>query len=187
MIAAPAFLAGEGGVNWAGDFAPCLAHSELLKSSPMDLGVRFSAGNPLVNRQFRRAMDFWARVLDMAWHEDQTTACALQVVDGTPTILQHSVVARSQFTDWANFQGWIAFDSRAPLTKTETFLTAVHELGHTFGLKHNPSAKSVMYYIDLEGPEVLDREDMTALAQRHKLRDPVLIPPIPVNGRTWVR
>jgi hypothetical protein len=176
----PVLLA-EAGVNWAGNFTPCFAHAELCKRTSMSIGVRLAAGNPTVNREFRRAMDFWAKVLDMSWHQDQTTACALQVVDGTPEILEHSVVARSQFTDWDNFQGWIAFDSKAPLTRTETFVTAVHEIGHTLGLQHNPSARSVMYYIDLEGPEVLDESDLASLEQRHRLRHPGLAPPIRVN------
>jgi hypothetical protein len=177
---APVLLA-EAGVNWAGDFTPCFAHSELRKKTSMSIGVRLAAGNPTVNREFRRAMDFWAKVLDMSWHQDQTTACALQVVDGTPEILENSVVARSQFTDWENFQGWIAFDSKAPLTRTETFMTAVHEIGHTLGLQHNPSARSVMYYIDLEGPEVLDENDVASLEQRHTMRHPALPAPIPVS------
>jgi predicted Zn-dependent protease len=62
------------------------------------------------------------------------------------------------------------------------FLTAVHEIGHIFGLKHNPSTRSVMYYLDLEGSEVLDREDLSALASRHRLRlssvdEPITVAP----------
>jgi hypothetical protein len=95
--------------------------------------------------------------------------------------LQNAVVARAQFVEWQNFEGWIAFDPRAPLTKSEMYLTAIHEIGHMLGLRHNPNPDSVMYYIDLEGPEVLDSYDLTSLAAHHKLRLDVGLPPIPVS------
>ncbi len=54
---------------------------------------------------------FWTTVLDMDFHDQADGACALAVVDATPTILhENNDVARAQFTDWDNFQGWIAFD-----------------------------------------------------------------------------
>jgi len=148
----------------------------------MRLGVKISTSNPILARQFRGAMDFWSQVLDMCWHDDPSATCAVQLVDGTPSILKKTIVARAQFTDWDNFQGWIAFNPRAPLTQEEMFLTAVHEIGHIFGLKHNPSTRSVMYYLDLEGSEVLDREDLSALASRHRLRlssvdEPITVAP----------
>ena len=48
------------------------------------------------------------------------------------------------------------------------------------GLKHNPSAHSVMYYLDLEGTEVLDQSDLERLATRHKLRVTSIHDPITV-------
>jgi hypothetical protein len=49
------------------------------------------------------------------------------------------------------------------------------------GLKHNPSVRSVMYYLDLQGSEVLDQTDLTILAARHKLRVTSLSEPIAVT------
>lgn len=157
-------------INWSGDFAPCERRSELLKRSHMDLAVRISTSNRVMAKQFRRAMDFWSSVVDMSWHDDESSSCSLQLVDGSSSILTNATVARSQFTDWSNFQGWIAYDPNAPLTQTEMYFTAVHEIGHILGLKHNPNPNSVMYYLDLRGREVLDRSDLVALASRHKLR-----------------
>ncbi|HEY7307008.1 MAG TPA: matrixin family metalloprotease [Bryobacteraceae bacterium] len=176
-------LADQPRVNWTGNFAPCDTHSELLKRDSMRLGVRFSTSNSAVAREFRRAMDFWTRIIDMSWHEDGTSSCSIELVDGTPAILQNAVVARAQFVEWRNFEGWIAFDPRAPLTKVEMYLTAVHEIGHMLGLSHNPNPSSVMYYIDLEGPEVLDSWDLTSLAARHKLRIDSARAPIPVSAK----
>ena len=158
--------------NWVGNFEPCLRSSELVKTGHMDLGVWFNTSNPVLAKEFRRAMNFWAKVVDMSWHEDNSTDCSIQVLDGTPDLFKASeaLVARSQFTDWDNFQGWIAFDRKVPLTKTEIYLTAVHEIGHMLGLKHNSSTRSIMYFLNLEGPEALEHSDLLNLAQHHKLR-----------------
>jgi hypothetical protein len=181
LLTFPASFADQRTTNWAGDFSPCNQRFQLLRHDPMDLGVKISTSNPELALEFRLAMNFWAKVLDMHWHEDTSTSCAVQLVDGTPAILKSSIVARSQFTEWDNFQGWIAFNPRAPLSDTEMYLTAVHEIGHMLGLKHNPSAKSVMYYLDLEGSEVLDAADLASLASRHKLRLASLADPVSVS------
>ena len=177
----PVSFADQRTVNWQGDFPPCHQRFELLKRDPMNLGVKISTSNAVLAHQFREALDFWATVVDMNWHEDESDSCAMELVDGTPAILKTSIVARSQFTEWDNFQGWIAFNPRAPLTNTELYLTAVHEIGHMLGLKHNPSMHSVMYYLDLEGTEVLDPTDLATLAMRHKLRVTSLSEPIAVE------
>jgi hypothetical protein len=121
-------------------------------------------------KQFKNALNFWATVIDMDWHEDDTSSCAVQLVEGTPAILRGLIVARSQFAERGNFQGWIAFDRHTELTQLEMYAVAVHEIGHMFGLKHNPSPRSVMYYLDLEGREVVDRWDLEQLSIHHKLR-----------------
>jgi hypothetical protein len=181
LVGAFSCMAGERPINWAGDFEPCNRCSELLKRDHMDLGVRVSTSNRVMAKEFRRAMDFWATVVDMSWYEDETSSCSVQLVEGTPGILTNATVARSQFTDWTNFQGWIAFDPSAPLTNNETYLTAVHEIGHMLGLKHNPNPDSVMYFLDLREREVLDHSDLLALAARHKLRIASLEKPIRIT------
>jgi hypothetical protein len=181
ILTLPVSFADQRTANWAGDFPPCNQRSELLKRDPMNLGVKIATSNPVLAQEFRQALDFWSRVLDMNWHEDDSSSCAMQLVDGTPAILKTSIVARSQFTEWDNFQGLIAFNPKAPLTNMELYLTAVHEIGHMFGLKHNPSVRSVMYYLDLEGSEVLDGSDLTTLASKHKMRVASLSEPIAVK------
>lgn len=170
LIPLTASFADQRTVNWTGPYTACNQHAELLKHGAMDLGVKFSSSNPELEQEFRQALSFWAEVLDMQWHEDNSPSCSIQLVDGTPEILKRTIVARSQFTDWENFQGWIAFNPAAQLNRTELYLTAVHEIGHMLGLKHNPNARSVMYYLDLEGQEYLDPSDLALLATRHKMR-----------------
>ncbi len=173
MLARLASPSDQRTVNWSGSYSSCDQRFELLKHGPLDLGVKISTSNPALAEQFRLAMAFWSGVIDMRWHEETGNACAIQLVEGTHEILKKSIVARAQFTDWDNFQGWIAFDPGAKLSRAEMYLTAVHEIGHLLGLKHNPNSKSVMYYLDLEGPEYLDSSDLTSLAQRHKLRSSI--------------
>ena len=157
-------------VNWTGPYTACNQHYELLKHDSMDLGVKFSTSNAELEQQFRQALSFWSEVLDMRWHEDDSSSCSIQLVDGTPEILKRTIVARSQFTDWDNFQGWIAFHPSAQLNRTELYLTAVHEIGHMLGLKHNPSAKSVMTS-GSRRPRIFGLVRLGVVASRHKMRN----------------
>ena len=145
----------------------------------MDLGVRISTSDAKIVSQFVRAMDFWAGVLDMDWHEDDSGNCSIQVVEGGHDLFKavnEIVAARAQVPGTANFQGVIAFNTQMPLSRTELYMIAVHELGHLFGLQHNPNPMSVMYYMDLEGSESLDASDLTSLAALHKLRVATTLP-----------
>lgn len=185
LFSALPLAADERPTNWTGDFEPCASRTELLKPGHMDLRVRTSTSNPILAVQFRRAMEFWSRIVDLTWRPDNTSLCSIQLVDGTSAILKNEVIARSQFIDWSNFNGWIAFDPTAPLTSKEMYLTAVHEIGHMLGLKHNPNPNSVMYYLDLREYEVLDQLDLAALSSRHKLRISSIQRPIRVNPAGW--
>ncbi|MBV9084813.1 MAG: matrixin family metalloprotease [Acidobacteriaceae bacterium] len=159
--------------NWSGPYQACDNRSELFKTGHMDLGIRIDTKNPDIAAAFRRAVAFWSSVLDMSYREDASSACALALVDGTPALLNEAqTVARAQFTDLPNFQGWIAFDAHASeyMSADEIYATAVHELGHIFGLRHNPRASSVMYYLDCDGTSQLDETDLQALATRHAVR-----------------
>ena len=49
-----------------------------------------------------------------------------------------------------------------------------HEFGHMLGLKHNPSSKSIMYFLDINGTEVLDSKDILDLSTHHKLRTAIV-------------
>jgi matrixin len=170
LLTFTASFADQRTANWSADFPPCNQRFEFRKHDSMSLGVKISTSKPELARAFRLALDFWSQVLAMDWYEDSSSSCALQLVDGTPEILKNGIVARSQFTDWDNFQGLIAFNPKTELTDSEMYLTAVHEIGHMLGLKHNPSAQSVMYYLDLQGSGTLDQTDLAALAVHHKLR-----------------
>lgn len=160
--------------NWVAQSDPCDASTELLKHSHMEIGVWMNTSNRTLVAEFHRAMDFWAEVLDMSWHEQNTPQCSIQVVDGSPSLFaNNAIAARSQFVDRRNFHGWIAFNPQCRLNGADLYVTAIHEIGHMLGLEHNLNPKSVMYFLNPEDPPLLDNEDLACLARRHKLRAPL--------------
>jgi hypothetical protein len=177
---------GETSANWSANYPPCNRHSELLKQGHMDLGVRVATANLFLAEKFRRAMDAWARILDLDWHEDNTQNCSIQVLDGARDLFQPNpqlIVARAQLPDRLDFQGWIAFNPALSLDETELYRISVHEIGHMLGLQHSSNVRSVMYGLDLEGLEWLDPTDLAALAAHHKLRIATLDKPVKLTLR----
>ncbi len=161
--------------NWSGPYTPCRRHADLLSHGHMELGVRIATSNAALARQFEEAMDFWAQVLDIDWHETDSDDCAIELVDGTPALFDIAgdcgcAIARAQYPDRADFEGWIAFNPEPKFTRQEMFRNSVHELGHLFGLGHNPDSSSVMFFSDFDQLVSLDSADLAALAARHKLR-----------------
>jgi hypothetical protein len=162
--------------NWSGRYAPCDHHADLLSQRHVNLAVRFSTSNRELAQQFARAMDFWVRVLDLDWHQVDSQDCAVQLVDGTPSLFDfcRCMSARSQLPDRPSFQGWIAFNPRLKLNRHEMFLDSVHEIGHLLGLPHNASDQSVMFAFGNGKASFLDRADLRLLAARHQLRPRIL-------------
>lgn len=158
--------------NWSGRYSPCNRHADLLSSQHVDLGVRILTSNPMLAEQFARAMEFWSGVLDIDWHEESSDDCAIQVVDGTPSLFDFCLClsARAQSPDQPAFQGWVAFNPRMKLSREEMYLDSVHEIGHLLGLQHNPNDSSVMFYFGLGKMVSLDAHDLRSLASRHQLR-----------------
>ena len=159
-------------LNWTSADAPCAKYDDLLKPVLGDIGVRFDAGEPWAGA-FRWALGFWNTVLATNLHEDKDlNTCSVRIIEGGSNILDHTVVARSQIPDWARFQGKIAVSPEAAkhMSRSEMYGTAVHEIGHILGLKHNPSCRSVMYFLNVDGSEALDRDDILELRKHHQLR-----------------
>jgi Matrixin len=161
--------------NWVGTYAPCAHHADLLNREHMDLGVRISTANAVLEREFKRAMDFWSEVLDIDWYEVASDDCSIQLVDGTPEVFSFDggcgcAIARSQFPGEPGFQGWVAFNPMLSSTPREMFRNAVHEIGHLFGLHHNPDVSSVMFFSDFGQDASLETTDLKALAEMHRLR-----------------
>jgi hypothetical protein len=188
LLIAFTMRAGERPGAWTGPYPPCDGHAEVLKREPMNLGVRFSQSNSALNAEFARAMSFWASILEMDWHEEDSRACAIQALDGDPDLFRPGEVARAQFPGLPAYQGWIAFNPRVSLPANELFVTAVHELGHLLGLPHSSNASSVMYFLALDGPVFLDSADLAALATQHRLRAVAGTGDVPESGvRAWRR
>ena len=147
----------------------------------MDLGVRVATANQFLALQFRRALDSWARVLDLDWYEDNSENCSVQLLDGERELFQPApqlIVARSQLPDRLHFEGWIAFNPSQTLSENDLYRISLHEIGHMLGLQHSSNAMSVMFGFDLEDQAWLDPTDLSALATRHKLRINTLDKPV---------
>jgi hypothetical protein len=171
--------AGDNAANWSSNYPPCNQHSALLQRGHLDLGVRLATANLSLAEQFRRALDSWASILDLDWHEDDTENCSIQLIDGKRELFQPAAIAaRSQLPDRLDFQGCIAFNPAQTLTNNELYRIAVHEIGHILGLRHSANITSVMYGLDVEGLEWLDLADLKALATHHKLRITTLDKPV---------
>jgi hypothetical protein len=170
---------GDTDSNWTSNYPPCNRHSELTRTGHLDVGVRVATINPSLAKAFRRAMDFWANILDLDWHEDDTENCSIQLVDGERELFESpTIAARAHMPSRLHFQGWIAFNPARKLSESELYRIAAHEIGHILGLQHSSNAMSVMYGFDVEGLEWLDPTDLAALAIHHKLRIATLDKPV---------
>ncbi len=147
----------------------------------MNLGVRLATSNPVLAEGFKSALNFWATVLDLDWHEDNSENCSIELVDGQRDLFEPApanMAARSQFPDRQGFQGWIVFNPAVALSRTELYRISVHEIGHMLGLRHSANTLSLMYGLDLDCSESLDAQDLAALAAHHKLRITSLTQPV---------
>jgi hypothetical protein len=129
----------ERSVNWTSDYSACDGQSELLKNTHLTVGVRFSTSNHALAAEFVRALDFWATILDMEWHEGHSRGCGIQIVAGGPELFNAAQVSRAA-SEPVRVPGLDRFNPKSSLPANEQFFVAVHELGHVFGLPHNPSA-----------------------------------------------
>jgi len=162
--------------NWTSPDAPCANFDNLRNPVRRDIGVKIDAAGPWADG-FRRALRFWNTVLTANLHEEpDLSVCSIRIIDGNPGMFDQAVAARSQMTDWAKFRGKIAVSSVAAkgMNSAEIYAAAVHEIGHMLGLKHNANVHSVMYFLDVEGSEVLDSRDISDLSRRHELRPVIL-------------
>ena len=160
--------------NWTSTDAPCARYDDLRRLVLGDIGVKIDAVEPWAN-EFRRALGFWNTVLAANFHEEANLdSYAVRIVNAGHDTLMNGIVARSQLTAWDNFRGKIAVSPRAAKTMSsaEMYGTAVHELGHMLGLKHNASSLSVMYFLNVNGTEILDAKDILDLSALHQLRVP---------------
>src|SRR5690348_7315145 len=73
LICGSVLSAGDRPGDWTGDYPPCALRGEISKSGHLNLGIRFNTSVPEVRTAFVRAMDFWTTVLDMDWHEENST------------------------------------------------------------------------------------------------------------------
>jgi hypothetical protein len=164
--------------NFASQDSPCDRYADLSRYKLGDMGVKLDVSEPWA-AAFRQALQYWNRVLNANLHEENNSnACAIKILYGGPEILgpptpENTLLALAQIPDRPNFHGKIAVENdqaASSLSPAERFLTAVHELGHLFGLDHNASIQSVMVADDFASTQSLDQQDLKALGKKHQLR-----------------
>lgn len=158
--------------NWTSTDAACSRYNDLRNRVLGDIGIKIDASEPWA-AGFRRAINFWNTVLLANFHEETNlNACSVRIIEGDSNTLHDGIVARAQIPEWADFRGKIAVRPAgvSELSRTEIYGIAVHEIGHLLGLRHNTSPDSVMYFLDVNGDEVLDLKDLVALSRHHKVR-----------------
>jgi hypothetical protein len=158
--------------NWTSADEPCAKYDDLRRPVLGDIGVKIDASQPWADG-FRRALSFWNTVLVANFHEETNlNACAIRIINGGPDILNNAIVARSQLIGRNHFRGKIAVSPGADkvMSGDELYGAAVHEFGHVLGLHHNASSRSIMYFLNVNGTEVLDGKDILDLSSHHKLR-----------------
>jgi Matrixin len=169
--------------NWGSPDEPCAQYDSLRNRVLGNIGVKIDV-NGAWAEAFRWAFRFWNSVLVVNFHEERSlSACSIRIVSGSPEILNHAIVARSQIVGWANFRGKIAVSpgSAEEMNSAEIYAAAVHELGHMLGLTHNASRESIMYFLNVDGTEHLDCEDILELSAHHELR-PATDSEIPIQA-----
>jgi hypothetical protein len=157
--------------NWTSADEPCAKYDDLRRPVLGEIGVKIDANEPWADG-FRGALSFWNTVLVANFHEETNlNACAIRVINGGPDIVNNGIIARSQLIGRDNFRGKIAVSPAAAkaMSCAEIYGAAVHELGHMLGLKHNASSRSIMYFLNVNGTEVLDNKDILDLSSRHRL------------------
>jgi hypothetical protein len=175
--------------NWTSTDEPCAKYDDMRRPVLGEIGVKIDTTEPWADG-FRKALSFWNTVLAVNFYEETNlSACAIRIINGGPDILNNGIIARSQLTARDNFRGKIAVSPEAAtaMSSDEIYGAAVHELGHMLGLKHNASSRSVMYFLNVDGTEVLDSKDILELSSHHKLsansgqlaRTSLRVPPLP--------
>ena len=87
----PIFPGELSGKRSANDSA-CEGYSALLEKGHLNLAFAFRHRTPSWWGS-ARALDFWATVLDMEWHETHS-GCADQIIDGRPGLFIRAQVTR---------------------------------------------------------------------------------------------
>ena len=144
--------------------APCPNASELQRDGHLDLLVHFDTRNAALTIAFKRALNYWAGILDMEWHDVGHRDCVVEVTGTAEDFFRLREVARAMPS------GWIAFNPDFTLNARQLYVVSIHELAHLFGAPHNRDRRSVMASGDQRGDEILLADDLLSIAQKHKLR-----------------
>lgn len=145
----------------------CSNAGDLKSSRHLSLDVQIDTNNQQLRTQFVRALNFWQSILDMNWREvSDLDYCTIRVSDEEPFDSFDKDAQAFSVVE----QGLINFDPSLKLSPLAYYMISIHELGHLFGLPHNPDPDSVMHANGIQKDYVLDGRDMIDLEKHHALR-----------------
>jgi len=162
---------------------PCLKYNELRNAGHMDIGVLLVVKDERVRAATSEALNRWSQVIDMTWHEDRTSTCALTIVEAPVAGFRYYSgdrlvtnipprTARAQLPQNADTFKGIVFVNTARLLSLDKYWMAdamQHELGHLFGYNsHSDNPRSIMYWNVTGDNQKLQKEDVKVIARYHK-------------------
>jgi hypothetical protein len=147
----------------------CDRNQALLCGGHMELGVKFDTNNQRFKEAAAEALNYWATLLDLSWHEDsddRTCSIEFRPAEFGVRADNHDTLAMAHLPDDAKYDGVVYFKLLAHYDAQRVF---IHELGHLFGLEHSDARNSPMYFQPENAGVALTSREEKQLAKHHKL------------------
>ena len=164
---------------------PCRNYNELRNTGHMSIGVLLLIENQRMRAATGEALNRWSRLIDMEWHEDRTSTCALTIVEAPEAGFKYYSgdrlianiaprTARAQLPQNAGTFKGIIFVNTARLLSLDKYWMAdavQHEIGHLLGYNsHSDNPRSIMYWNVTGDNQKLQKEDLKVIGRYHKRR-----------------
>lgn len=166
----------------------CQASADLLSQEHLTIRAKLDQVSAVDGWALQEALKYWAGVLDLDWKQDNDlNTCNLELLYTTE---QTARIAYTIMPHAIGFDGAIYLNTtyRTPANRLAEVALLIHELGHVFGLVHNPDLNSVMNYRNESASGAAGRltaADIERVGRMHALRQPdALSHPLAYSARS---